>query len=138
MTTECLSTTKPEQTSPKKGKRAKSGKSKKSGTPESQYPPHVRLDSSCSSVCKNVDHRKNKAGGGTGPAQVPAALEHLSLYDLMKPEVRKPHRGKDFLENLAYECGFGEDFQTYLEGLTAGTHNDKKFRNFMIYIRVYW
>ena len=50
----------------------------------------------------------------------------------MKPEVRKPHRGKDFLENLAYECSFGEDFQTYLEGLPAGTHPDKKFRNFMM------
>ena len=132
VTAGCLSTTEPEQGSPKKGKRAKSGKSKKSGTPESQYPPHVRLDSSCSSLCTNVDQRENKAGGRTGPAQVPAALGHLSLYDLMKPEVRKPHRGKDFLENLAYECSFGEDFQTYLEGLPAGTHPDKKFRNFMM------
>ena len=48
------------------------------------------------------------------------------MFDLMKPEVRKPHRGKDFLENLAYEGSFGEDFQTYLEGLPAGTHPDKK------------
>ena len=48
------------------------------------------------------------------------------MYDLMKPEVRKPHRGKDFLENLAYECKFGEDFETYLEGLPAGTNPDKK------------
>ena len=29
-------------------------------------------------------------------------------------------------------CCFGEDFQIYLEGLPAGTHSDKKFRNFMM------
>ena len=79
----------------------------------------------------------NKAGaaGGelgsslspSGPAQATAAPEgRLSLHELMKPEVRKPHRGKDFLENLAYECKFGEDFETYVEGLPAGTNPDKK------------
>ena len=59
VTAGCLSTTEPEQTSQKKGKKAKSGKSKKSGTPESQYPLHVRLESS--SLRKNVDPRENKA-----------------------------------------------------------------------------
>ena len=138
VTEECLSIEepspgKPDQASSKKGKKAKAGdskKSKKSAAPGPQKPLPVTSESSCLSLCKN--DAGGERGNSSEPTQVAAALGRLSLFDLMKPEVRKPHRGKDFLENLAYECSFGEDFQTYLEGLPAGTTPDKKFRNFMI------
>ena len=39
-----------------------------------------------------------------------------TLDELLKPEVNRPHRGQDFLLNLAYECtpNFGEEYQQYL------------------------
>ena len=61
----------------------------------------------------------------------PAAPGRVSLYNLLKPEVRKPVRGHDFLSNLAYECKFGEDFETYLEGLKPGTNPDMKVESIL-------
>ena len=56
----------------------------------------------------------------------PSTPGRVTLYNLLKPEVRKPVRGHDFLANLAYECNFGEDFETYLEQLKPGTNPDMK------------
>ena len=46
----------------------------------------------------------------------PAMPLSTTLDELLKPEVTRPHRGHDFLLNLAYECtpNFGEDYEQYL------------------------
>ena len=54
----------------------------------------------------------------------PAAPGRVTLDNLLKPEVR--HRRHDFLANLAYESNFGEDFETYLEGVPPGANPDMK------------
>ena len=51
------------------------------------------------------------------PFQQPASMSlSKTLDELLKPEVNRPHRGHDFLLNLAYECtpSFGEAYEQYL------------------------
>ena len=58
-----------------------------------------------------------------------------TLDELLKPEVNRPHRGHDFLLNLAYECtpSFGEDYEQYLnKPLTMlAPNSDEKVRLFV-------
>ena len=67
----------------------------------------------------------------------------MSLYktldELLKPEVNRPHRGQEFLLNLAYKCtpNFGEDYQLYLnKPLTMLAPNpDEKV---MLFVTYHW
>ena len=50
------------------------------------------------------------------PTQISSVPKQMTLDKLMKPEVWKPERGKDFLLILAFELGFGIYFEAYLDG----------------------
>ena len=78
--------------------------------------------------------RRQRNSARDSEDHIPVEASDLRLYDLLKVEVRKPHRGHDFLENLAYELNFGEDFETYLRELNPGTNPDKKVRSITINI----
>ena len=52
------------------------------------------------------------------------------MDEILKPEVNRPHRGNDFLLNLAYECetNFGESYQQYLTQTMPAPSPDDKVR----------
>ena len=53
-----------------------------------------------------------------------------TLDEILKTEVNRPHRGNDFLLNLAYECqtSFGEAYQQHLTRTMPAPSPDDKVR----------
>ena len=63
-----------------------------------------------------------------------------TLDEILKPEVNRPHRGNDFLLNLAYECqtNFGEAYQQYLSQTIPAPSPDDKVRLLVKTLFILW